>query len=447
MQRAKGPLSAIWENIKVSLWFIPSILIVFAIVLSFLLLEVDRRYSEEISQSVPWLFNGTPSAARSLLATIASSVITVISIAFSLTIVAIQQASVYYTPRILRTFTSDRGNQIVLGVYVATFVYALLILRAIRDSDDSVDSFVPAIAATTAIALALVCMGLLIYFINHIAQSLQATTIIGRVHRELIEQLQQLYPNSIGRPVAKPEESIKRPNDGGVRSCPIKATKAGFVQYINEDQVANIKIGSAQWLCVYPKVGDFVVKNEVIARIDDTNGTKKEVVESLQNAFVIAEQRSNEQDPLFAIRQLVDIALKALSPGVNDQTTANYCIRYLSDALCYLAQRDIPSGVRTFDNSKACIFLNKPTWHEFALGSYRQIIQQAGPNEQVMTVILRSISRITEQLPSQLRVTPLYELLHDIRQVIDTQTYTSSDKNRILEFITKEENKLGRLAK
>lgn len=199
-----------WERFRESIGFIPAILVVGAIALAFGMVTIDQVYFEEVRREVPWLFGGTADAARGLLSTIAGAMITVVSISFSVTIVALQQASSQYSPRVLRTFTSDKLNQIVLGMYIATFVYALLVLRSVRTEVSDIDGsgFVPALSVVVAIILALICLGLLIVFIHRITQSLQVAEIIRRVHGDLVQQIEVLYPEQIGEPVADPASAV-----------------------------------------------------------------------------------------------------------------------------------------------------------------------------------------------------------------------------------------------
>src|SRR5690606_6921401 len=149
-------------------------------------------WGEGLGSRVPWLFGGTADAARGLLSTIAGSLITVATVAFSITIVAVQQAASQYSPRVLRTFTNDRGNQIVLGMFIATFTYALLVMRQVRTSGEGQGGFVPAMSITVAIVLSLGSLGLLIYFFHHSTELLRVEHILNAVRRETARELDRL---------------------------------------------------------------------------------------------------------------------------------------------------------------------------------------------------------------------------------------------------------------
>jgi len=326
---------------------------------------------------------------------------------------------------VLQTFTSDRGNKIVLGAYIATFVYALLVLRSVRDAENGVGGFVPSIAATVAILLALICVGLLIYFINHIAFSLQASTIISRVHRELLKQIDHLYPEPIGEPL--PKESSKRSLLRGSKH-EIKSKKGGFIALINEDGLTDIELKKARALHVLPKVGDFVVHGQVIAEVIDMPDMPPDIDSKVGQAIVIDARRSARQDPLYAVRQLVDMALKGLSPGINDMTTANYCIRFLGDALGRLANRQFPSSYRQFKDGECVLYLNKPTWDKFVEGAFYQVIHEAEGKVQVTKIILETIHRLAHELPNEERAQPLRKLVDHIEALILHTSYISVDK-------------------
>ncbi|HPL62487.1 MAG TPA: DUF2254 family protein [Syntrophales bacterium] len=189
----KGGFRDYYDELKTRIWFYPAILTAASVVVAFSMVRLDRAYSWELASEAPWLFAGTAEAAWSLLSALATSLITVVSIAFSITIIALQQASSQYSPRVLRTFTSDKGNQVVLGMYLATFVYSLLVLRTVRGGDDG---FVPALSVNAAIFFTLLCLGLLIFFIHRIATSLEVVNIIKRIHEALMKQIENLYPET-----------------------------------------------------------------------------------------------------------------------------------------------------------------------------------------------------------------------------------------------------------
>ena len=226
-----------WENLKASLWFVPTIFVVGAISIAYFLLWLDKIIGSRASEIIPWYVADNASAARAILAVMSGSLVTVISIAYSITILAIQQTSAQFSPRVLRTLTSDRGNQSVLGSYIGTFVYSLLILRQIRDTTDTTAAFVPPLSITGALVLALLCLSLLIYFLDHIAHLLQVSVIIANVHRELIAECDRLFPAGMHAELTEPIEDLAAEGLPQLdNALDLRASDCGFLRAIDDQR-------------------------------------------------------------------------------------------------------------------------------------------------------------------------------------------------------------------
>ncbi len=437
-------LRATWENVRAKLWFTPTVLVIFAVILSYFLLYLDRQYSAYLSSNLSWLFGGAPSATRNVLSTIAGSVITTISIAFSLTIIALQQASAQFTPRVMRNFTSDRGNQIVLGAFVATFVYSLLILKAVRDpAEVGGVGFAPPIATTAAIMFALICIGLLIYFISHTATSLQTNTILEKIHRELLNQINKLYPSRIGSGVdSSKKKRISAPSKSK-EFITIKSDFAGFVLYISDGVLEKLSLKKNNQLHILPRIGDFIMQGQALAKLYGYKRLDKKNRNLIRSAVTVDGQRSLLQDPLFAIRQLVDIGIKAMSPGINDPTTATYCIWYLGDGLTQLLQREFPSQVRELKDSKMLLVLNRPTWDDFVTQSFAQIQTEARENIVVTHALLDVLSELAQQIPDRPHAKPLERLLKNARHYLRESSASTADRKDIDKRLKDIKHQLG----
>jgi uncharacterized membrane protein len=363
------------------------------------LTEVDRGLSREFARERRWLFSGTPSAARTMLSVIAGSLITVISLLFSITMLTLQQASTQFTPRVIRSFTQDRGSQIVLGVYVATFTYAILVLRQIRDSTATGAEFVPVMAVTVAIGLALVCLGLLVYFIHHSATLFQASTVIERVHQELLTAIDQLYPKAIGSAEEDVDLDTFRSRHQHGRTMTVVSASAGYLRAV-DDQALVDALARSSWAAVYPQVGSYVLSGEPLVEVDHgSDGTVDE--EQIRQAFVLDRQRTMTQDALFGIRQLADIGLKALSPSVNDPTTAEHAIACLGNALAQLSQRSFPPRERavTHDDggSRLVLWMNRPSYAEMVEEAVSQVRQAARGQPHVQRHLLLTLTAVMHQ--------------------------------------------------
>jgi len=429
----RSKLQNLWENVQSSLWFIPTILVGLAILGSSLLIRVDIGLAQRDSTLIPWLFSGTADAARTLLSVVAGSMVTVISIAISLTIIALVQASAQFTPRVLRQFTASRPNQVVLGTYTATFVYALLVLRTIRSAEEGGAPFVPALSVTTAVGLALLCLGLLIFFIHHMSQSLQVAVILDEVRHELIAQIDEMYPQGIGQGVPDPPSlavirAQLKPNGNLVV---VRSHRAGFVRHIDEQTLLEAPLASTQWLWIRPRIGEFVACGSIIAELDQSDSAADAVSDQIRRAFVIDRERTITQDPLFGIRQLVDIALKALSPGINDVTTAEYALYHLGDVAGRLAERTFPSAVRTAANGQTQIIVTRPTWDDMIEAAFSQIRQAAANDVHATQTLLQVLHDLALRLPTGSRAHAIHRQVAEIRYQLQQNSYSPDVKTHL----------------
>ncbi len=429
----RGTWQNLWDNVQSSLWFIPTVLVALALLLSSLLIEVDVVLAERQSTIIPWLFSGTADAARTILSVVAGSLITVISIAISLTMVALVQASAQFTPRLLRQFTASRTNQVVLGAYTATFIFALLVLRTVRSADQG-NAFVPALSVTVAVALSLLCLGLLIYFIHHMSQSLQVAVILEQVRHEFIESIDALFPERLGQAAEEPlpasivVQELKRTSDPYL----VRSTQAGFIRRIDEQTVHDAPLGPTTWIWIRPRIGDFVTHGSVLAALDGDED--EQLADHLRSAFVIDRERTTQQDPLFAIRQLVDVALKALSPGINDMTTAEYALYHLGDALCRLADRPFPSNIRTTANRRTRLMFSRPMSDDFVEAAFSQIRHAAQDDVHVTATLLRVLHDLAQRLPPGPRGDAVQHQVAEVRLRIDQGSCSPTDKAMLYEL-------------
>jgi uncharacterized membrane protein len=311
------------DTLRESFWFLPAVLTALAIGLALALLAVDRQLADGLADS-RWLYSGGAEGARSLLSAVAGSIITVVALAFSITIVSLQLAAAQLGPRLLRNFVRDRGNQVVLGVLVATFVYCLVVLRTVRGRDGLAEgTFVPHVAITGAVVLALVSVALLIYFIHHASKSIQADRVIFAVGRDLDRAIDDLLPELAG-----PDETSGE-NPGPSREepgAPVAAPGSGYVTSI--DHAALLRLGRDQDLVLHlvRRPGDFVIEGETLARVVPAERRDDALARAIVGDFVLAAERTLLQDLLFGVQQLVEIAVRALASGHADPTTALRCI-------------------------------------------------------------------------------------------------------------------------
>ncbi|MDQ3169892.1 MAG: DUF2254 domain-containing protein, partial [Acidobacteriota bacterium] len=306
-------LGATWEALRATYWAVPSMMVVGALALSAGMVQLDRATGAQLLDRLSWVYTGGPEGARAVLSTIAASMITVAGVTFSITIVALALASQQFGPRLLRNFLRDRGNQVVLGTFVSTFVYSLMVLRTVRGGDDS--EFVPNLSVTAAVMLALFSLGVLIYFIHHVSVSIQASQIIANVASDLEEAIDRLFPERVDEDV--PSVSHEPPPADPGASESLRSHRSGYVQAIDGTRL--MKAAAARDLVVRIEAGPgtFVREGSSLLRLWG-RGAADDGADAVRAAFVIGADRTGAQDISFFVEQLVELAVRALSPGVND---------------------------------------------------------------------------------------------------------------------------------
>lgn len=382
------------------MWFIPGLMITVSIAVALALIEIDSSVKREWLIRFPRLFGLGADGSRGMLTAIASSMLTVATLAFTLTLNAMMQASGQFTPRIFRNFMSDRANQFVLGYFVSVFAFCLLVLRVIRGGDEI--KFVPSIAVMTGLLLAIGGVVVLIFFIHHIADSLQITTIIGDIVHDTVEAVERLFPEEMGR-AAKSDERADVWHAGADQIwLKIPALKSGYVQSVDTDEALEFAGENGLVLRMEIGIGQFAGRGGALlalthdGEIEDVDLVDYEKqVKRLNGIFSIDNRRTIEQDIGFGIRQIVDIALKALSPGVNDTTTAITCIDFLGVIVGEIARREFPPKVRTGKNGGRVIVAT-PDFGEYLETAFDQIRISGKANFAIYERLLQTIAFVAE---------------------------------------------------
>lgn len=320
-----------------------------------------------------------------MLTAIAGSMITVAGVVFSITLVVLSQASTQYSPRVLRNFLSDRANQTVLGVFVGVFAYCLIVLRSIRGTDEG--AFVPALAVLVGIVLAFAGIGFLIYFIHHVATSIQASSIMERIADETIECLSR-------RGIVtgdSPQCLDVAEHDAGnlVAAC---SSRRGYVTSIDFEALNRLAESMQCVVRVERGVGEFAIQGQPLASILDRVHVDRDWLNAVAATFEISRQRTAAVDPAFGIRQLVDVALKALSSGANDPTTASTAVDYLTAVLVEEARsaQRANGGERT----TSLVQHRAATFGDLLRMSFSEIRQAAHGNLATLEAIARSLDAL-----------------------------------------------------
>jgi uncharacterized membrane protein len=324
------------RRIRETFWWRPAALVAGGILLAEVLVLTDRLLdTTSWSQGSAWQLG--VEGSRGLLTAIGSSMLGVAATAFSITIAVIATASSSYGPRLVRNFMTDRSNQLVLGSFVATFVYALLVLRSVRSADEDLgtDAFVPFLSVHLAILLALLDVAALVYFIHHIADSIQISTLAVRLRDELASVAHREYtdpPQEGRRDVAEARSEARS------RGHAVTASEAGFVVSVDRERLVDISAAAGGIAVMDVTAGDHVITGEPL--LHSTSGGEHD--EALAACIQVGGARTPVQDARFAVQQLVEMAVRALSPGTNDPYTARNAIQELGAGLSVIVAAGPP---------------------------------------------------------------------------------------------------------
>nr|WP_296769418.1 DUF2254 domain-containing protein [Rhodococcus sp. (in: high G+C Gram-positive bacteria)] len=333
-----------------SFWFLPAVLGFSAIVLAQLLITLDRHIDgKDFGAWGVLLYRVGASGSRDILGAIGGSMLGVAATAFSITISVLATASSTYGPRLVRNFMSDRGNQFVLGIFGSTFLYSLMVLRSIRSESNDGESFVPDIAVNVAVLLAVVDVAVLVYFIHHIASSIQVSTLSARVRDELVDVVDHLYPQEVM------DDHVPKRSIANAES--VLAVKAGFVVGVDEQALVSDACSGKYVVELRVGAGDHVIAGEILAVV---SGGGDSCADEIRAAIVLGDTRTPKQDIDFAVQQLTEMAVRALSPSTNDPYTARNAIDELAVGLVPLAARPTPLLGRLDSDGEYRVTVTRP---------------------------------------------------------------------------------------
>jgi uncharacterized membrane protein len=285
--------------------------------------------------------------------------LTFTGLVFTITMLVLQLASSQLSPRVMRTFLRDRGNQVVLGLFVATFLYTLVVLREVRTAVGDDDGFVPGVSIWVSFALLLASVGAFVYYIDHMAHAIRASTVIANIANETLAAIERLYPEQLLDDASVPPEGRPTPP----ADYALEAPRAGIVVAVDEAKLLATVGDGDRSMELVPAIGDFVPAGAPLARLAGT--WDREARKAAQEAVGLGDERTLQQDAAFGLRQLVDVAVRALSPGTNDPTTAVQALDRLHDLLRRLVDRHIPSPERRDDAGNLRLVLPRPGWNEY----------------------------------------------------------------------------------
>ena len=399
-----GTLARVRNKLRATLWPLPTLGLVAAIALGVAVPELDRR----LDGSMPgWLssaiFNGDAAAARTVLDAVSSSLITVTSLTFSLTVVTLQLASSQFSPRLLRTFSSDLFVQVTLAIFLSTFVYSLTVLRLIRSADGSASPFVPRVAVTLAFLLAVTSVFALVLFLAHLARMIRVESMLRNVHREASATMRSALPGRTR--TDDPDETV--PSVPSTAET-VLAVESGFLTGTNEAELLHAATRAGAVVLLDAQPGDFVVEGVPVARVwsdqrgrlstDQRDVLARKVTDSMSVGF----ERTSGRDIGFGLRQLTDVANKALSPGINDPTTAVHAIGHLAVLLCEAADRQLGPRLLRDDDDRLRVVASGPSFADLVEVAITQPRRYGASDPQVAGQLFRLLAQLAWRVPAEL---------------------------------------------
>ncbi|MGO9300324.1 MAG: DUF2254 domain-containing protein [Acidimicrobiales bacterium] len=389
-----------WEALRTTFWLVPTVLVVVAGALFVVTFEIDwAAYYGHLTLPF-WMRTESADAGREVLIAIAAAVITVIGVVFSITILALTLASQQFGPRMMRNFVRDVGNQVTLGVFVGTFVYSTLALGSITISGHR-GVFVPHLSIAVAEALLLVDLSVLIYFIHHIAKSIQLPEVIAGIARDLIgeidAELAEQKPHENGPASAAHGKSVEEvlqllESEGGI----VPASESGYLQFVGYAQLVRIATHTDAVIRLTHRPGHFIAAGRPLATVWPREAAPQ-VAQALAKAHATGPHRTLMQEPVFAVDQLVEIAIRALSPAVNDPFTALTCIDWLSAGLRRISHVTLGKGIYRDRAGHVRLIEPDPSYARTANRAFDKIRQSARGMPVVIIHMVDALTRVMEE--------------------------------------------------
>jgi uncharacterized membrane protein len=380
------------EELRTNLWFVPLLEVVGAVILFAISYAADRAAFAGEFRLPFWALSGSPDAARQILTTVAAAIITVVGVVFSIVIVALTLTSTQFGPRMLRNFIRDPGTQVTLGTFVATFVFAILALGSI--GQESRGNFVPHISITVTLALLVLDLAVLIYFIHHIATQIQLPQVIASVARDLSRAIEAQAGNAAVS-AASPSATAtlaELPGPGGVVAAP----RSGYLQFIDRRTLVRIAAKAGVVIQMRYRPGHFLVQGHPYATVWPADRARR-VASELSRSHVTGPYRTLVQDVSFGLDQLVEIGLRALSPAVNDTFTAMTCIDWIGDSLCKVTGNWQPTHVYCDGAGRVRVITTEPTYQRLVQRSFEKIRQAGRGMPAIMIRQLDALAKIMER--------------------------------------------------
>ena len=411
------------EKLNASFWFIPILMLLITIGSAIGLIYLDSRIQFSNDGVLRYLLPASVDSARSILTIIAGAMMGIAGTVFSITLVVLTLASSQLGSRLVRNFMYDKLNQVVLGTYVSSFVYCLIILSSLKEIESF--QFVPAFSVIVAIATAIAGIVLLIIFIHHVSMSIQSDKVISDISEAMSKSIRKLFPEGIGN-----EEEVQAPDVNSLKQeyalkMEVRCKRSGYLQSIDGQGLMNIAQDIDGIIILQHRPGDFVVQDMVLCDVHCNEEYDQEVSEKIQNDFNIGKVRTPLQDAEFSIHQMVEVAARALSPGVNDPYTAIACIDNLTSVMCYLTGVEFPSAYRYDKQDKLRVITDNHTFSGMLNAAFNQIRQYGKDSPSVMIRLMEAMNIINTFAKNKTH----HQLInHHAKMIMNAANETFSEK-------------------
>lgn len=390
-------------HLRESYWFVPSLMAIGAVILSFITTYLDAYIGASWLEEISWFYANKPAGARAVLSTVAGSMITVAGVTFSMTILSISYTTSQVGARLLNNFMRDTANQVTLGVFISTFLYCLMVLRTVRNgadvgSDSSMTAFVPHIAVSVGLLLAIASVGVLIYFIHHIPESIHISNIVAGVGRDLNQQIDKQFPSRVGQP--HPESTARQseadlPQSFYRSARAVTSVSTGYVKFVDTDGLMRIATEHDLVVRMRFRAGDFITPGNLLMSVSPDSTVDEALAKQLRATLITGSQRTPRQNLRFVFNQLTEVAIRALSPGVNDPFTATNCLDWLQSALENLSQRQMPDAYRYDDAQHLRIVAEPESFANFADLVLHQLRPYVSADQNASVHMMETLAKVT----------------------------------------------------
>ncbi len=378
---------------RTSFWFIPILMLTLTVAAAFMIDNIDRWLKDDWAEPFPWLFEANADGARALLSTIAGSIISVVSLVFSITLLVLSNASSQLGPRLLTSFLSDRFVQTVLGVFLSCAVFSLLVLRTIEAGDTG---YVPKLSIGIALIYAIGTLVVLAVFFHHLSVAIQADTIIANVRTDLDRRIHDFFDRFSGDAAWGARERTTSPKESGKTPATVFAPSSGYVQTIDYGGLLDIAVEHDLVAVCEARPGDFLARREPMILVWPQDSVDEGITDSMASAVVLGDKRTDADDIEYAFSQMIEIAVRALSPGINDPKTALACIDHCSAALCEVVELPPPVSEYSDDDGKTRLHVETITFESLLNKCFGSIRQHAGGQVDVLLCLLDGLIRISQ---------------------------------------------------